>query len=185
MRLINHAVVTFALVAVAAGFGRVAGQGLPAVPAELERLDWLVGEWEGTGWMEYAPGQRAAFRGTERVERRMGGRLIVVEGTFLADMGPEVGEAPVHHAVGIFEYDPRADRFRFRTYTALGPHTWGLRDAEVMDGRVVWGYEDPQWGTVRYTLTHTDADEWHEEGHASADGGATWHRFFEMRLARR
>jgi hypothetical protein len=163
----------------------LAGQMLAPVPESLDRLDWLVGEWEGAGWMEYSPGQRAEFRGTERVERRMGGRLVVVEGRFTAFMGPEAGDVPVHEALGIFDFDPRDDRFRFRTYTAFGPEAGGLYDAEVSEGRVVWGYDDPRLGTVRYTITRTDADQWLEVGDASRDGGATWHRFFEMRLGRR
>lgn len=161
-----------------------AGQGLPEVPAELDRLDWLVGEWEGSGWVEFVPGQRGAFRGSERVERRMGGRLVVVEGSFVADL-PGAGEVPVHEAFGIFRYDPSSEGFTFRTYTAAEPGTGGLHDADVDDGEVVWGYEDPRLGTVRYTLTRTEADEWLEVGDATRDGGATWHRFFEMRLARR
>jgi hypothetical protein len=166
------------------GGAPVAGQVLPEVPAALDRLDWLVGEWEGEGWMEYVAGQRGTFRGQERVERRMGGRLVVVEGSFATEI-PGAGEVPVHQAFGIFQYDPASDRFRFRTYTALGPGVGGLHDAEVGEGRVVWGYEDPRLGTVRYTLTRTEADEWLEVGDASRDGGATWRRFFEMRLARR
>lgn len=167
------------------GFREAAGQVLPAAPPEMDRLGWLVGEWEGSGWSEYAPGQRAEFRGTERVERRMGGRLVVVEGRFTAQVGASAGEVPVHEALGLFQYDPGSDRFRFRTYTAFGADVGGLHDAEVSEGRVVWGYEDPRLGTVRYTITRTDADEWYEVGDASRDSGETWRRFFEMRLARR
>jgi hypothetical protein len=179
------AAMTMAVAATVGSASPLWGQVLAPVAEELDRLEWLVGEWEGTGWMEYTPGQRAEFRGTERVERRMGGRLVVVEGRFTAWMGPEAGEVPVHEAVGIFEFDPRAGQFRFRTYTGFGPEAGGLHAAEVSDGRVVWGYEDPRHGTVRYTITRTDGDEWVEVGDASRDGGGTWHRFFEMRLRRR
>lgn len=157
---------------------------LPLAPAELERLAFLEGEWEGEGWMEYAPGQRGEFRGTERVERRMGGRLVVVEGAFTARMGPDQDVVPVHHALGVFSYDAAADRFVFRAYTAQGANG-EAHDAEVGVNEVVWGYEDPRFGTVRYTISLTPQGEWHEVGHASRDGGATWHRFFEMTLQRR
>lgn len=157
------------------------GQGLPAAPAEMEALAWLEGEWQGSGWLEYAPGQRGEFAGTERVESRMGGRLLVVEGEFSAWMGPEAGDVPVHQALGVMSYDPSSGRYLFRTYTARGGHG-DAATAEVADGRIVWGYDDPAMGRVRYTITRTDDGAWHEVGHASRDDGESWHHFFEMTL---
>lgn len=98
-------------------------------------------------------------------------------------MGPERGDVPVHEALGIFSWDPRAEAYTFRTYTARGGNGDAHR-AELDDGRVAWSYEDPSIGTVRYTITVTPDGTWHEIGDASADGGATWHRFFEMTLRR-
>lgn len=165
------------------GGGGLAGQALPPVPAEMEALGWLVGEWEGSGWIEEG-GRRGEFRGTERVERRMGGRVLVVEGSFTANMGPELGEVPVHQALGVISWDARAGHHVFRTYTARGGQG-EAHEAEVADGRVVWGYDDPRMGRVRYTLTRTAEGAWREEGHASSDGGETWRSFFAMELRRR
>lgn len=160
-----------------------AAQVLPPVPTELDRLEWMVGEWEGGGWTTQGPAGRSEFRGTETVERRMGGRLVVVEGAFTAWMGPELGDRPVHQALGIFSYDPAADRLAFRTYTAAGGG--GETSAEIReDGAIVWGFEDPRTGRVRYTITRTPADEWHEIGERSNDG-ESWTKFFEMTLSRR
>lgn len=161
----------------------VSAQGLPPVPPEMEAVAWLEGEWTGSGWMEYSPGRRSEFEGTERVESRMGGRVLVVEGQFTAWMGPEAGDVPVHQALGVISYDARNDRFLFRTYTARGGNG-EAHTAEVTEGRIVWGYDDPRMGQVRYTITHTEDGAWHEVGHASRDGGESWHKFFEMRLER-
>lgn len=158
-------------------------QGLPPAPVEMEAVAWLAGDWEGSGWIEYSPGQRAEFTGRERVERRMGGRLVVVEGEFTAWMGPRAGNVPVHQALGVISYDERGDRYQFRTYTARGGRG-GARPMEVGAGRLVWGYDDPAMGRVRYTITRTEAGAWHEVGHASGDDGETWHHFFEMTLQR-
>lgn len=156
---------------------------LPRAPAELDRLDFLLGEWEGGGWMEYAQGQRGEFKGTERVERRLGDRLVVLERSLTAWMGPRRGDVPVHEALGVFSWDPRSSGFVFRIWTARGDG--GTSPAEVEDGRITWGYEDPRQGTIRYTITLTPEGAWHEVGDASRDGGETWHRFFEMTLAKR
>lgn len=157
-------------------------QVLPPVHAEMARVAPLVGEWEGEGWMEYEPGQRGEFRGTERVELRMGGRLVVVEGSFTAWMGPELGDVPVHEALGIFSYDAEAQRMIFRTYTATGIGG-AAHDVEFVGDGIVWGYEDPRFGTVRFTIT-VDGDVWQEHGVVSRDGGEG-RAFFAMTLRRR
>ncbi len=38
-------------------------------------------------------------------------------------------------------------------------------------------------GKTRFTITHTDKDEWSESGEATGDG-KSWHKFFEMTLHR-
>lgn len=160
-----------------------AAQVLPPVPPRIEMLEWMVGEWEGGGWTTLGPSGRSEFKGTEWVERRMGGRLIVVEGAFTAWMGPELGDRPVHQALGVFSFDPAGERLTFRTYTASGEG--GDARAEVReDGAVVWGFEHARTGKVRYTITRTAAGEWHETGERSSDG-VTWTRFLEMTLTRR
>ena len=180
MKRIGGALMGAALLLAAGG---AAGQGLPPAPAEMAALAWLVGEWEGEGWIDEG-GRRGTFRGTEVVESRMGGRLVVVEGSFTAFMGPELGHVPVHQALGVFSWDERAGEHVFRTYTARGGN--GARNAvEVSEGRVVWGYEDPRMGTVRYTLERLEDGRWKETGVASGDGGASWRPFFEMVLTRR
>jgi hypothetical protein len=48
---------------------------------------------------------------------------------------------------------------------------------------LIWSFTDPRAGRVRYTMTHTPADEWNEIGERSPDG-TTWVKFFEMTLQR-
>lgn len=183
MRNRAGACVIGALVVLAAvGTGPVVAQALPAVAPEMAALDWLEGAWSGEGWIEQAPGQRGEFRGTEVVEKRMGGRVVVVEGSFTAYMGPELGHVPVHQALGVLSWDASSGAHLFRTYTARGGTGEG-NEAEVTDGRIVWGYDDPRMGTVRYTITRTPEGHWREVGHATRDG-ETWHQFFEMELRR-
>jgi hypothetical protein len=50
--------------------------------------------------------------------------------------------------------------------------------------QLVWSFEDSRIGQIRYTTTHTPADEWHEVGEWSRDG-TTWTRFMEMTLKRK
>lgn len=146
--------------------------------AEMEKLSFLVGEWEGESWWEMVPGQRAKNLGTETVESRLGGLLLVVEGKHT---DPENGKV-VHHAVGLLSWDEKAGRYRFQTHLADG------RSAEASgrfeDGAFVWGPPAPPGIEIRYTIRETDDGRWHEVGEMSQDGGESWRKIFEMTLQR-
>ena len=159
----------------------------PAQPPEppslepMQRLAFLVGTWEGEGWIELQPGRRATFTSREVVEPRLGGRVLVVEGLHHAPIPDQPEPVAVHHALGVFSHD-EAKGYRFRTWLANGHG--GDYGARLEDGALIWGYDDPRRGEVRYTITLSEAGEWVEVGDASRDG-ETWHRFFEMRLSKR
>ena len=52
----------------------------------------------------------------------------------------------------------------------------------MIDGGWQWETASPA-GKLRFTITHTDKDEWFESGEASEDG-KSWRKFFEMTLHR-
>ena len=56
---------------------------------EMRKLSFLVGQWEGTGYFEYAPGQRRIFTETEDVQMKLGGLILVFEGSGLIKL-PEL-----------------------------------------------------------------------------------------------
>jgi hypothetical protein len=153
---------------------------LAQAPAAAEReamkkLDFLVGEWKGEGWMEFAPGQRRTCRGTEVVQSKLGGQLLTIEGLFRG----QTGEAIVHNAFAVVSYDENAKRYRFQAHTARGGHEDA--EAKVADGQLVWGMKVPQFGDVRYTIKRDDKGRWFEVGEVSRDG-KDWRKFFEMTL---
>ena len=169
------------LAALVAGPTAAAQRPEPPSLEPMERLGFLAGTWEGEGWMEYQPGRKATFTSREIVEPRLGGRVLLVEGTHRSPMPGEPEPVVVHHALGVVSHDA-AGGYRFRTWLADG-HS-GDFGAELADGGLVWGYDDPRLGRVRYTIRIEDGD-WVEVGDASRDGGESWHRFFEMRLSRK
>lgn len=162
----------------------VAGQG--QMPASVQRdamkkLDFWVGQWQGTGWVEFAPGQRRTATVTEMIQSKLDGLVLIVEGTGKDKAPGKEEEAIVHHAVGVITYDERAKVYRFSTHTMEGRHA----DAElkVIDERTFeWGFQVPV-GTVRYTINFTEKGQWHERGDFSQDG-KTWRQFHEMTLDR-
>ena len=41
----------------------------------MKKLDFLVGQWKGEGWISFGPGQRRTFTQTETIEPKLGGLL--------------------------------------------------------------------------------------------------------------
>jgi hypothetical protein len=144
---------------------------------EMKKLDWLVGHWTGTGWIQMGPGGRKEFTQTETIQGKLDGLVVVIEGHGKS----KVDGSTVHNALAFVSYDERAKTFRWRAFTAEGRHT----DAEAKVGThmLEWGLEIPQRGRMRYTLKLNAQGEWYEVGEMTQDG-QTWHKFFEMTLQR-
>lgn len=160
-----------------------AAQPSQAAPApELKRLDFLLGEWKGAGWIEMGPGRRAEFQQTEHVQSRLNGTVILVEGLGRGKMGSTGEEGVVHHALAVISYNTGAKKLAFRAFRADGNSVDA--DATVSDKGMVWGFRDPQRGMqVRYTIKLDEMGRWNEVGELSMDGQA-WRKFFEMTLQR-
>jgi hypothetical protein len=156
----------------------------PTAPAAqrdaMKKLDFLVGEWKGEGWMEFAPGQKRTFKGTEIVQSKLDGLLLSVEGLHRGRVGDKE-EVVVHNAFGLVSYDDKAKRYRFQAFTSRG--NYEEAEAKVSDGQLVWGMKIPQFGEVRYTIKLDAKGRWFEIGEVSQDG-KEWRKFFEMTLER-
>jgi hypothetical protein len=147
----------------------------------MKKLDFLVGEWKGEGWMEFAPGQRRSFKGTEVGQSKLDGLLLTIEGLHRGQLGGKGEEVTVHNAFAVVSYDDNAKRYRFQAHTARGNHEDA--EARVTDGQLVWGMKVPQFGEVRYTIRLDDKGRWFEVGEVSQDG-KEWRKYFEMTLER-
>ncbi len=145
--------------------------------AAIAKLAPMVGEWRGEGWMDQGQG-RQSFRGVERVERKLDGLALLVEGLYTARMPGAAEEVPIHTTLGVISYDARGDRYTFDTWLASGAA--GEHRLELVEGGWRWFLETPA-GQVRYTATFP-AGEWVEIG--EIERGGQWHQFFEMRLKR-
>lgn len=143
--------------------------------AAMQAISFFEGNWEGEGWMRRGPTEPTAFRSTERVESRLGGRLLIVEGQH---HDTESGDV-VHHAVATISYNPETSSYRFSSHLEDGRS--GDYAGQLEDGAFVWGYEVPQ-GKIRFTIRIADG-HWSESGEFSADG-AQWNQFFSMELDR-
>lgn len=145
---------------------------------EMKKLDWLVGEWKGEAWIQMGPKKEYGFQ-TERVQSKLGGQLLVIDGIGKRknDDG-SVGDV-VHEAFGVISFDATKNAYRFDAWTAREGYV--AATATVGDGTLTWGFDTPGGGKVRYTIKRTAKNEWNEIGEFSRDGSA-WLKFFEMTL---
>lgn len=162
-----------------------AGVGVAQPPAAAQRdamkkLDFLVGEWKGEGWMEFAPGERRTFKASEKVQSKLDGLVLAIDGLHRGQVGGQGQEIVVHNAFGVIHYDASNKKYRFRAHTARGNHEDA--EASVTDGKIAWGMKIPQYGDVRYAIKLDDSGRWSEIGEVTSDGKSR--KFFEMTLER-
>ena len=141
---------------------------------EMKKLDWFVGHWKGTGWIQMGPQGRHEFTQTETIEAKLDGLVLVIEGLGKAK---EDGST-VHTALAFVSYDHHANKFRWHAFTPEGQID---TEAKVGTDTLEWSLQIPQRGRMRYTITRNEKGEWFEVGEMSQEDH-TWHKFFEMTL---
>ena len=102
---------------------------------EMKKLEFLVGNWQGEGWMEFAPGERHKASVTEAVQSKLGGRVLILEGLGKAKLPNRAEAVVVHSAFAFLYYDQTAKRYVMRAFLANG----NAVDAETnyQDGQLV------------------------------------------------
>ena len=148
---------------------------------QMKKLDFLVGEWRGEGWVEYRPGQRVTVSVTESVQRRLGGEVLLVEGIGRNKIENEKAEVTGHDAIALMFFDSKTGTFRFQAHRARGLSVDTALN--VTQGGFEWGFQDERAGTLRFTMKLTDKGQWFEIGEMSRDG-KTWYKFVETKLER-
>jgi len=141
---------------------------------EMKKLDWFVGHWKGTGWIQMGPQGRHEFTQTETIEAKLDGLVLVIEGLGKAK---EDGST-VHTALAFVSYDPRANKFRWHAFTPDGQME---TEAKVGTDTLEWSLQIPKRGQMRYTITRNEKGEWFEIGEMSQED-QTWRKVFEMTL---
>ena len=157
---------------------------LPVFAAdEMRKLDWWLGEWSGPASIQMGPGKPQQVLQTERVQSKLGGRVLLVEGLGKRKMDDGSAGEVVHDALAVVSYDEKAGKYVFDAWTARDGHV----DAWLEVGEkqtATWGFDTPQGGRIRYSIRLTEAGEWNEIGEFSRDGNQ-WMKFFEMTLKKR
>lgn len=146
--------------------------------AALEKLAFMTGKWEGTGWQMGQDRQRHTFRQTEDIYMTGAGEVMVIHGLGKTN-DPETGEEKViHNAVAMLTYNTREGHYDFNSY-AVGRGGGNHIGKITGDNLFEWYLETPN-GQIRYTIGLNDKGQWHEIGEIAM--GENWFQFFEMTL---
>ncbi len=146
--------------------------------AAMAKLEFLVGEWRGSSWVQMGP-QRSDATGVESVQKKAGGLALLIEGRFTSRF-PDGSERVTHDALGVLSYDSASGAYRLATHLANG-RTGDFTARLIGDQTIQWVIPETPVGEIRYTLA-IDGDTWHETGHMSREGEPF--QFFEMSLKR-
>jgi hypothetical protein len=154
--------------------------GEPVSKEKMKAFAGWVGRWQGEGWMQMGPGEPKRSSVDEKVESKLDGTLMLVEGIGKAT-NASGQEMVVHHALGVLSYDQQSGQYKFRSYLKDGRGTEAWFNV-AGENRFQWGFDIPNRGKSRYTIVIDPAKKtWNEVGEFSADG-TTWSKFFEMNL---
>lgn len=181
MRTFLSAVLAFVVLSLSSAWAQAPSAEADAERrAAMARLSFLVGTYEGEGWMFTPDGVRRTFTHVERAEMRAGGLVLTVEGAARSESDPP--DAPGFRAFGVIAWNDSEDRYEMQTYAYGRPYA--VTGALAADNAFVWGFSPNEAVDIRYTITAPDPQTWSEIGEISMDDGATWRQFFAMRLTR-
>ncbi len=134
----------------------------------MARLDFLVGDWSGGGWILGRDGQRHEFETREIIRRKLRGTTLLVEGLHTD-----------FEALAIVTWDEAAQQYRWRSYTSRGP---GVEtELRLVGERQLEWQPNPR---MRYRISISEDGVWQETGEATRDDGTTWTQFFGMTVRR-
>ena len=124
------------------------------------------------------PGSEVTINQEEKVEYKLDGTVLLIEGT-----GKDGAGNIAFNAMGIINYDVNGKQLKFKTYLKDG------RSADAYfnitgENSYEWGFDIPGGGKSKYTIAIDPVQKtWNEKGEYSGDG-SNWFTFVELKLKR-
>ncbi|GAB3990769.1 hypothetical protein GCM10028807_18560 [Spirosoma daeguense] len=146
--------------------------------AQMQKLAYLAGNWKGDATYTRGPGKTETLAQTERIEWRLNGVVLEIEGTGRNQQTNDVA----FNAFAIVNYDPIAKKFKFKSYVKEGFTTDAYFEV-LAENKFEWGFDVPNnGGKTKYIITLDPTQKtWYETGEFSRDG-SKWFKFIELNL---
>jgi hypothetical protein len=152
----------------------------PTRPEAMRALDSWIGVWKGSGWVIREDGTRAQFTRVERIERKVAGTVLLLEGEGVTESN--TNEAAIaNQGLVMIHYDDGTRTYRWNGHDA----SRGATEAELklIEGGVEWTVRNQdRTAAIRFTI-RLNGPRWHEVGEVTKDGKA-WKTFMEANLQR-
>lgn len=134
----------------------------------VSKLAFIVGNWNGSGWMMGRDGQKHTFNQTENISFKLDKTALLVEG-----LGKDKDKI-MHNAMAVVTYNKADKNYNFRSYLSNGRE--GVFKAELIGEKFYWY----PMANMRYIIYLNDKGQWHEVGEMKREND--WFKFFEMIL---
>lgn len=146
--------------------------------ATIDKLDFMIGEWEGNGWMMTRNGKENA-KINEKVQYKLENDIMVVEGLGTKTDSITNEQKIVHNAFGIIFFDTKANSLMIDAYKEGESIQSKI---EFIEEKIIqWKMDIPNQGKVKFTVDFSTNNKWIEIGEFSRDG-ENWMKFLEMNL---
>lgn len=140
----------------------------PKSKSAIKELGFMVGNWEGKGWMIGADRNRHEFNQTEQIQFKIDSTALLIEGQGIAN------NIVVHNALAIVTFAGEENHYDFNSFLQNGRK--GAFKAEIKDQVFYWYPSE----SMRYIIQINEAGQWYEIGEINT--GDSWFKFFEMTL---
>lgn len=151
----------------------------PMTPAQaLEKISFMAGKWQGSGWQIGQDRQKHNFQQTEDIYLTGAGEVMVIHGLGKSKDSESGEEKVIHNAVAMLTYNSREGRYDFNSYV-VGRGGGNYTGKVTGENQFEWYLDTPN-GKIRYTISLNEKGQWHEIGEIAM--GENWFQFFEMTL---
>jgi hypothetical protein len=145
--------------------------------AEMNKLSYFIGNWEGQASYRSGPGPAQILTQKEHIEWKLDGVILSIEGIGRKD------DVVQFNAYAIINFDPFSKTFKFNSYTKEGRSTEAYFKI-LKENNFEWGFDIPSGGKVRYTIILDPSKKsWSEIGEYSQDGNS-WFKTVELNLTK-
>lgn len=147
---------------------------------EMRKLDFLLGDWKGEASVQMGPGKPQSVVQSEQVRSQLSGKVLIINGLGKLKLDDGSAGEVVHEALAVISFDEKTRSYRFDAWTARDGYVEAWLEAG--DRTATWGFDTPQGGKIRYSISLNEKGEWRERGEFSRDGKTWMPPFFDMTL---
>jgi hypothetical protein len=175
MKTIANILLVVLLLVTIPSFGQGNYDASAQCKAEMNKLSYFVGDWEGQASYRSGQGPAQILSQKEHIEWNLDGVILSIEGIGRKD------DVVQFNAYAIINFDPYAKVFKFKSYTKEGRSTEAYFRI-LKENNFEWGFDIPSGGKVRFTIVLDPLQKsWSEIGEYSQDGN-TWFKTTELNL---